>query len=575
MRFTGRIILALATAGLATSLGCGTSLLSPPPHADILRISYTKDPETLNPITSTDATSGLLQSLVYEPLADRNMANPDELVPRLAEKWEFDKERLEYTIHLRRGVKWQPARLPGGTLLPEQTVTTRDVKFTFDCLLNPGIAAATRGDFEDPQAKDEAHRYLIKLEVVDDHTFKVRWTKPYFLAEESTLMVMIIPRHVFSVDRYGDLISLDFTSDEFADGFNNHWASTEMCGTGPLMFGAWRRNERVTLERYPDYWGQRFHFRRVVFGCEPNGFTLVQKLLQDEIDWADIGEKDLYRQTSHNPAVTSGEVVLKSYDYPGYRYIGYNLRRPLLRERDVRRALTHAIPIQQIIDVAFGGLATQVTGPFLRESTDYNHNVKPLEFDLDRARKLLDEAGWRDTNNNGTRDKLVRGERVEAHIELMIEANSNPYLTVAQIVQSNWRRIGIGVDITPAQQSLMSERTHARSFDAVLRGWAFSWHSDPYQTWYSGNAELSGTSNIIGYQNAEVDKLVTRLRTTLDRQEQIKMYHRIHELLYEDQPYTFLFSEKQTCGYNARLKNVKFYAVRPCVDYRQWKPATR
>ncbi len=541
-----------------------------PAASDVLRVSYSDEPETLNPITAGDATASLFQSFVYEQLADRDMADPDQLVPRLAEKWEFDEKSLTYTIHLRKGVKWHPMTLPDGTEMDQPEVTTRDVKFTFDCMLNPHIPAALRGDFEDSEAKDEAHRYKIRLEIVDDYTFRVVWTKPYFLSRDSTLLVTIVPRHVFSVDKQGDLISLDFSSREFADGFNRHWAGTQMCGTGPLMFVDWNRNERVVLKRNPEYWGDPFYFSRMVFGSEPNSYTLLQKLLQNEIDWADIDEKDLYLQSLHNRNVESGKVVLKTYEYPGYRYIGYNLRRPLLRDKKVRRALTHGIPIEQIIKTVFDNLAVQVTGPFALHNKAYNHDVKPLDYDLDRARKLLDEAGWRDTNRDGTRDKVVDGRRVEAHIDLMIEANSSQYLTVGQIIQSNWRRLGIRVDLTPAQQALMSQRTRAKDFDAVLRGWALSWDADPYQTWYSGNAELADTSNIIGYANPEVDKLVTELRVTFNRQKQLDLYHRIHELIYEDQPYTFLFSEKQTCGYNGRLQNVNFFPVRPCVDYRKW-----
>jgi peptide/nickel transport system substrate-binding protein len=116
----------------------------------------------------------------------------------------------------------------------------------------------------------------------------------------------------------------------------------------------------------------------------------------------------------------------------------------------------------------------------------------------------------------------------------------------------------------------MGRRTRDKDFDAVLRGWSLSWRADPYQTWFSGNAELLDTPNIIGYRNEEVDKLVTELRVTLDRRKQREIYHRLHELIYDDQPYTFLFSEKQTCGYNARLQNVKFYDVNPSVDFREW-----
>lgn len=565
-------IVAIAVLSLCSG-GCGTRVESAVARPEVLRIAYSKDPDTLNPLTAGDAASELFQSFVYEQLADRKMSDPDVLEPRLAEKWEFDEKTLECTIHLRRGVKWQPITLPDGTPLPEREVTTRDVKFTFDCMLNPHIPASGRGDFENAEARSEADRYKIIVKVVDLYTFKVLWTKPYFVAEESSLLIPIIPRHVFSVDERGDLISLDFSSQEFAAGFVRHWAGTRMCGTGPLMMVDWRRNERLAMKRNPNYWGKPFHFERVVFSCEPNGYTLLQRLLQGEIDWADIGDKDLYRQSREDPNVQSGRIVLKTYDYGGYRYIGYNLRRPFLREREVRRALTHAVPIQQIIDVVFNGLATQVTGPFMFRSSAYNRAVEPLQFDLTQAQKLLDEAGWRDSNLDGTRDKLIDGQSVEARIELLIEANNPAYRTIAQIIQSNWRRLGVQLDITPVQQALMTQRTRNKDFDAVLRGWSLSWRADPYQTWFSGNAELNDTPNIIGYRNEEIDQLVTDLRVTLDRKKQIEMYHRIHEILYDDQPYTFLFSEKQTCGYNARLQNVNFYDVNPSVDYREWQAA--
>jgi peptide/nickel transport system substrate-binding protein len=559
-----------ACAALLLVVGCPHSPESVPRAADVLRISYVSDPDTLNPLCSGDATSALVQGFVYEPLAMRNMAEPDEFVPQLAERWEFDEDRLEFTIHLRRGVQWHPFALPDGTPLPAVEMTTRDVQFTFDCLLNPHIPATGRADFEDATARDDSERYKIRVETVDRYTFKVRWTKPYFAAEEATLTVPIIPRHVFSIDEQGDLISLDFSSREFAAGFTNHWASTRMCGTGPLVFDDWNRSDRLALTRNDDYWGTPFHFRRLVFSCEPNGYTLLQKLLQNEIDWADIDDKNLYLQSREHPSVRTGKVELRTYDYNGYRYIGYNLRRPFLRDKQVRRALTHAVPIEQIIDVVYKGLATQVTGPFLLASSAYNRNVRPLSFDLAQAQRLLDEAGWRDTNANGTRDKIVDGHLVEAVISLNISGSTPDDLTMAQIIQSNWRRIGVRLEITPVQQALMIQRLRSKDFDAVLAGWSLAWSPDPYQTWYGGNAELSDTPNAIGYRNVEVDRLVVALRSTFDRKRQREMYHRVHELIYDDQPYTFLFAEKQTCGFDGRLQHVNFYRVNPCIDFREW-----
>lgn len=271
---------------------------------DVLLLTYANDPDTLNPITASDTVSEAFQREVYEPLAERAYPNPDNWVPKLASSWEFDEKTLTYLIHLRPGVFWHPMRLPNGRLLPETEMTALDVKFTFDVILNPHVEAASlRSYYEDPEAKDEAHRYKIKVDVVDKYTVKVQWTQPYFQSQEFTLGVNVIPRHVFSVDENGEPIALNFSLKEFADGFNQHWASTMMCGTGPMMYQEWVRDQRLVLVRNPDYWGQPFPFKRLVYRSIPNANTATQKLLQGDLDLVAIPDKDQYLQTRNHSNV--------------------------------------------------------------------------------------------------------------------------------------------------------------------------------------------------------------------------------------------------------------------------------
>jgi peptide/nickel transport system substrate-binding protein len=588
------LTVALACAALAGVVGCNSSATTggvnsgsvaqdeardSGSHADLpirktdnLLLSYGNDPDTLNVVNSNDTTSQAFQRWVYEGLADRKFDNPDEWEPVLAESWEFDEENLEYTIHLRKGVKWHPMTLPDGTPLPDEEFNADDVKFTFDCILNPGTEAASmRSYYEDPEAKDDSERYKIKVEVVDDHTVKIRWTKPYFMADEFTLAVPILPEHVYSVNERGEPISFDYASKEFADGFNKHWANTKMCGTGPVIFKDWVKSERVELERNPDYWGEQFPFSRVVFYAIANPNTALQKMLQNELDWNPISEKELYVQSLKNPNVEAGKVVLDAYDYPGYRYVGYNQQRDFFRDKRVRQAMSHAVPIDEIIEKVYHGLASRLTGPFQPGSTATDESLAPIPFDLDKARALLEEAGWKDTNGNGTRDKLVDGSQVEAKFDLMIYADSPQYLTIATIIKENCRKVGVEVQITPAKWALMLQKLRKKEFDACILGWAMGWKQDPYQIWHSSQADLQESSNSIGYKNAEVDKLIEELRVTMDPEAQIKLYHKIHGILYDEQPYTFLLADKATAGHDARLENIKFYKIRPCYDVREWR----
>jgi peptide/nickel transport system substrate-binding protein len=544
-----------------------------PAERDVLLLAYGNDTNTLNAITASDTVSTAFQRHVYEGLAAADYADPDNLLPALAESWEFDEETLTFTIHLRRGVRWHPMKLPNGTPLPDREFTARDVKFTFDCVLNPHIDAAhIRSYFENPEAKDESERFKISVSIVDDYTVQIRWTEPYFLAELFTLAgVPMIPRHVYSVDEHGEPISFDFTSKEFAEGFNHHWASSMMCGTGPMMFREWVRDERLVLDRFNDYWGEPFYFSQIRMRCIPNTNTMVQMTLQNELDWAGFPDKDQWLQSASSPNVKDGKVNLVEFDFPGYRYIGYNMNRPVFRDREFRLALAHATPLQQIIDEVFHGLAIPVSGPFLPGSSAADDSIQPIPFDLDTARKLLDQAGWRDTDGDGVRDKVIDGVRVPAAFDLMIFSESRSFRAIAEMIQEEFRKIGVRMQITPAEWALMLDRLNSKEFDAAMLGWATGWSkTDPFQLWHGSLADVPSSSNHVGYRNPEVDRLIEQLRITMDEDQQQKLYHQIHRLIYEDQPYTFLFSEKATAGHDTRLQNIEFYRLRPCFDSREW-----
>jgi peptide/nickel transport system substrate-binding protein len=197
-------------------------------------------------------------------------------------------------------------------------------------------------------------------------------------------------------------------------------------------------------------------------------------------------------------------------------------------------------------------------------------SIVPVPLDLAKSRELLDEAGWKDTNDNGVRDKQIDGKLVELRFDLMIYSDSPQYLSIAETIKSSFRQIGVDVQISPAKWALMLQKLRKKEFDATILGWVADWKSDPYQIWHGSQADLDDSSNY-GYQNPEVDEAIDQLRVTLDESDQIPLYHKIHRLIHEDQPYTFLFAEKATAGIHSRIENVDFYPLlRPHLDLREW-----
>ena len=538
----------------------------------MLLLSYPNDPDTINALTSNDTVSRAWQQWVYEALAESRFDDPDKWEPALAESWKFDQEKLEYTIKLRRGVKWHPIRFPNGKWVRDREVTAYDVKFTFDCILNPHTeAAALRSYYLDPDAENEEDRIKIQVKVIDKYTVKIRWKKPYFMANEFTLGIPIIPRHVYSRNEQGEPISLDFRSQEFAQAFNSHWANNMMCGTGPLRLEKWERNKQVVLVRNEEYWGKPFYFSHVIYKQITNPSTVFHQVLNGELDWSGISDRNLFVQGLERPEVKQGKVVALSYEYMGYRYVGWNLTRPQFSDREVRWALSYATPVDSMIKNILHGLAVRVTGPFLPSSPANDPELKPVPYDLDKARQMLDKAGWRDTDGDGIRDKVIDGQKVPLQFELMIYADSPMYRRIAEMMKDSYRQIGVQMLISPNKWALMLQRLRKRNFDACMLGWALSWRGDPFQIWHSSQADLPDSSNAISYRNPQVDKLIDRLRVTMDPQEQYKLYRQIHRLIYEDQPYTFLFQDKATVMHHARLENIKLYPKqRPHVDMREW-----
>jgi ABC-type transport system substrate-binding protein len=540
------------------------------PGSDTLMLTYSNDPNTINPVLANDTVSEDFMRWVVDSLADRKFDNPDEFEPQLAERWEFDESQLEYTIHLRKGVKWHPTKFPDGTPIPSREFTSADVKFTFDCILNKSIdAASLRSYYEDPDAKEEADKIKITLTVLDKYTLKVKWKKPYFQATEFTLGIQMIPKHVYSVDEKGEPISNDISSEEFAKGFNNHWHNSALCGTGEMIFSKWTKNERLELTRNPDYWGKPFYFSKVVFQSIPNNNTSLQMLLNGQLDSAGISEKNLYMQTKNDKAVQEGKVTLDQYSYPGYRYLGWNLKRDIFKEKAVRQALARAIPVQKIIDKILYGLAKPLTGPFLPGSSSYDDTLPLIPYDPEAAKKMLDEAGWK-AGPNGVRAKSIDGKSRSLSFDLIIYADSMMYKTIAEVIKEEFRQIGVDVQISPVKWPLMLEKLHKKEFDACLLGWALSWKQDLFQIFHGSQAEVPESSNAIGYKNAELDKLIEEHRVTMDEKKQVPLYKRMHRIIYEDQPYAFLFMDTQTGGHLSRIKNVQYYKIRPCRDHREW-----
>ncbi len=465
----------------------------PTPIVNQLIISSIGDASYLNPVLAQDSASSDINGLVFNGLIKYNR-DLQGFVGDLAESWEIRPgPEPEITFHLRRGVLWHDGK----------PFTAEDVKFTFDKIMDEKTQTVRRSDYE----------LVKKVEVVDPYTFRVSYKQP-FSPGLGTWGIGILPKHLLEKE------------DINTSSFNRN-----PVGTGPFRFVEWVSDEKIVLEANPRYFEGRPHLDRIIYRIIPETSLSEMELLTKGVDYYGVLPHQ-YRRMSEIP-------FLKIYSQPSlaYTYIGYNLRNPLFQDQRVRQALTHAIHREEIVQYVLYGFGKVISGPFPSHLWYYNPHVKPLPYDPQKAKKLLAEAGWQDSDGDGVLDKEGKPFR----FKLITNSGNDIRRDVGVLVQRQLRELGIDVIFETYEWSVFLKNfINAKHFDACILGWSLSPDPDDYMIWHSSQIEKG--FNFISYVNPEADRLWEEGRKEYDLERRRKIYWRIHELIAEDQPYTFLFS---------------------------------
>ena len=310
---------------------------------------------------------------------------------------------------------------------------------------------------------------------------------------------------------------------------------TAPVGTGPYKFKEMKSGEKVVVVANADYFKGKPKISRIVYRIIPSQATIFLEVKAKGVDVAGLTALQYKRQTEY-PAF---EKAYNKFRLPGtgYTYFGMNLKDPRFADRRVRRAFAHAINKQELLDGVVLGLGREATGPFRPGIWADNPNVKPVPFDPKRAQALLAEAGWKEKNGDG----LLVKDGVPFTFELLTNQGNDERKKVAEIIQARLREIGVGVEIRILEwAALLKEHIKKRQFQAIILGWGTGLDPDQYVVWHSsqmGPDEL----NHISYANPEVDALLEAGRSSCVQADRTRYYHRLHQVLADDQPLVFLY----------------------------------
>ncbi|MBI5143926.1 MAG: peptide-binding protein, partial [Candidatus Omnitrophica bacterium] len=467
-----------------------------PAYGDAIIIASIGDARTLVPILASDSASSDICGMVFNGLVkyDKDI----NIVGDLAESWEILDGGLSIVFHLKKNVKWHDGA----------AFTAKDVEYTYRKLIDPNIKTPYSSDFE----------RISSLKVLDDYTVKVTYKEPFAPALSSWGM-WIMPEHI--------LKDADLNVTAF---------SRNPVGTGPYKFKSWKTGEKIELVSNRGYFEGRPYIDRYVYRIIPDEATIFLELQTQGVDLTSLTPLQFTRQTDNKFFKTH----YNKFKYPGfgYTYLGYNLSDPKFQDLKVRQAINYAVNKEEIVRTIFFGLAKVTTGPFVPESWAYSQDVKPVTYDPLKAKALLKDAGWSDSDGDGWLEK--NGEVFE--FTLLVNQGNNERLRCAELTQKYLKSVGIRMKIRVLEWSAMiNEFINKRRFEAVLMGWFLSRDPDCYDIWHSSKTR-EGEFNFVGYKNTTVDRLLEEGRRTFDQSHRAGIYHKIHRLIYDDQPYLFLYS---------------------------------
>jgi peptide/nickel transport system substrate-binding protein len=512
-------------SGLDESAAAG-----PPAYGDTFIEASIGDIGGLIPTLTSDQSSYEVGGLIYDGLVktDKDL----NLAPAMAQSWMYSRDCLDLTFKLRQDIKWHDG----------YPFTSADVLFTYQAMINPKTPAPFKEGF-----------LLVKsVDAPDAYTVRVHYDKPYARAVE-TWGTSILPKHLLQ---------------SFADAgtLRESPQNSQPVGTGPYRFQEWKPGEKVVLVANPDYYEGRPYLSRIVYRVIPSQATIFLELKANGVDYVNTLTGIQYARQTEYPAFRK---AYHKFRYPAsdYTFLGFNLKDPRFADRRVRQAFAHAINKQELIDGVRLGLAREATGPIRPGTWAYTDKVTRFDYDPEKAKALLAEAGWKDRDGDG-----VVEDQSGKPFTLTIRTNqgNDERKKIAEIVQQRLKEVGVQADIQLIEwAAFIKEFVKPRRFEVVVLGLGTGIDPDQFVVWHSSQRGPD-QMNRTGYDNPEVDRLLEAGRMSCVQSERVRYYHRIQEILAEDLPMIFLYYRDALPVVAARVRGVSPTPSGIMYNFNEW-----
>ncbi|SRR5579875_368989 len=505
-------LLALAVPGASTLLEACASVVASA-KASTIRVGWTIEPDTMNPLTAYSTESVEVTQLIYDQLMQYDLELKPE--PGLATSWSYSPDGKTITYRLRTGVRWHDGR----------PFSAADAAFTFELIKSKQI-----GNFGQWLAD------MVTARAPDPATLEVTFTRPQ--AFNPGLAIPILPRHIWQGMSFAQI---------------QKYQNIPAIGTGPYKFGNWRHGQSIEVDRNDDWWGSQPAAKKITWILFQNEDVMAQGLRTGAVDICPEVPPTIWDGLAGAAKIKT--VSMKSFSF---HHIGINVSdnprsggNPLLKDRVVRQALAYAVDRQQLVNVALAGhgipgsviLMPAFEEYFLKIPASQQYDANP-----DKARALLDAAGY--ALKPGSQVRTAKNGKPLSFRLIAIESTSVD-VAAAQLFRDACAKVGIQLTLTTLDANSLGNTVYnaqAPNWDIFVWGWD-SGVNDPSYMLSVPLCSQIGSNNDVYYCNRHYDQLYDEQAVELNHARRVALVHEAQQFYYDDCAYIVMWYQAKLQAY--------------------------
>jgi peptide/nickel transport system substrate-binding protein len=469
------------------------------------------EPSGLIYMVAGESAAGAISSNIFNKLLkyDKNLDLEGELV----ESWQVSSDQKTISFKLKPNLKWSDGK----------PLTSADVFWTWQAVTDEKTRSPYASDFQ----------LVRKAETPDALTFSVTYDQAYAPALDSWAGLQILPKHL--------LQGQDLHTTAFA---------RKPVGSNYYKLDSWTNGENIKLSRNPSSVLGQAKIDNLVTRIIPDSSAQFLELMADNIDSMGLDPIKYARIIPARPELKQKLALYKELGN-SYTYMGFNLKRKPYDDVRVRKAINYAIDKQEIIDGVYLGLGIDIASPYKPGTRWSNPDLKPYPYDPQKAKALLQEAGFTDSDGDG----VLERDGKPFSFEILTNQNKEREKS-AVLIQRRLKNVGIQANIRAIEwASFISRFIKTGDFDVVILGWGLGLDPDQFNIWHSSQ-QAPGQFNFIGYNNPTIDKLLEQGRTELNPDKRQKIYHEFARVLLEDSPIVYLSAGYGLSAIHKRVKGI-------------------